>query len=151
MLDSYLNTLIFDLKGCVTLVQYNLFKMPVTRPYSLWKLKNYLWTTKSQVCLKQISAGSSLVPRPVRAIRVTRGGLEPSAIGEFSRQAWQVTSHPKSPRTTENEAVPDPALEISWGPGHPDPWIRGTVFPGLSRAPPPDLPLQMSPKHYVKS
>ena len=55
----------------------------------------------------------SLVPRPVRAIRVTRGGLEPSAIargvlGEFSRQAWQVTSavtsHPKSPRTTGNEA-----------------------------------------------
>ena len=37
----------------------------------------------------------SLVPRPVRAIRVTWGGLEPSAIargvlGEFSRQAWQV-------------------------------------------------------------
>ena len=30
---------------------------------------------------------SSLVPRPVRAIRVTRGGLEPSAMGEFSRQA----------------------------------------------------------------
>ena len=34
----------------------------------------------------------SLVPRPVRAIRVARGGLEPSAIargvlGEFSRQA----------------------------------------------------------------
>ena len=25
----------------------------------------------------------SLVPRPVRAIRVTRGGLEPSAIDEF--------------------------------------------------------------------
>ena len=23
---------------------------------------------------------------------------------EFSRQAWQVTSHPKSPRTTKNEA-----------------------------------------------
>ena len=50
-----------------------------------------------------------LVPRPVRAIRVTRGGLEPSAItrgvlGELSRQAWQVTSHPKSPRTTGNEA-----------------------------------------------
>ena len=52
----------------------------------------------------------SLVPRPVRAIRVTRGGLEPSAIaifvlGEFSRQAGQVTSHPKSPRTTGNEAA----------------------------------------------
>ena len=35
---------------------------------------------------------TSLVPRPVRAIRVTRGGMEPSAIargvlGEFSRQA----------------------------------------------------------------
>ena len=43
----------------------------------------------------------SLVPRPVRAIRVTRGGLEPS---EFSRQALQVESHPKSPRTTGNEA-----------------------------------------------
>ena len=36
--------------------------------------------------------------------------LEPSTIargvlGEFSRQAWQVTSHPKSPRTTGNEAA----------------------------------------------
>ena len=35
---------------------------------------------------------ASLVPRPVRAIRVTRGGFEPSAIaqgvlGEFSQQA----------------------------------------------------------------
>ena len=55
-------------------------------------------------------AQTSLVPRPVRAVRVTRGGLEPSAIargvlGEFSRQAWQVTSHPKSPRTTGNDAV----------------------------------------------
>ena len=30
----------------------------------------------------------SFLPRPVRAIRVTRGGLEPSAIArEFSRQA----------------------------------------------------------------
>ena len=31
----------------------------------------------------------SLLPRPVRAIRVTRGGLEPSAViaREFSRQA----------------------------------------------------------------
>ena len=26
-------------------------------------------------------------------------------LGEFSRQAWQVTSHPKSPRTTGNEAA----------------------------------------------
>ena len=50
----------------------------------------------------------SLLPRPVRAIRVTRGGLEPSVIarvlGEFSRQVWQVTSHPKSPRTVGNVA-----------------------------------------------
>ena len=36
---------------------------------------------------------------------LTRGGLEPSAIGEFSREAWQVTSNPKSPRTTGNEAA----------------------------------------------
>ena len=43
-----------------------------------------------------------LVPRPVRATRVTRGGLEPREI--FSRQAGKVTSHPKSPRTTGNEA-----------------------------------------------
>ena len=34
-----------------------------------------------------------------------RGGLEPSVIGEFSREAWQVTSNPKSPRTTGNEAA----------------------------------------------
>ena len=52
----------------------------------------------------------SLVPRPVGAIRVSRGGLEPSAIArgvlaDFPRQAWQVTSHAKSPRRTGNEAV----------------------------------------------
>ena len=29
----------------------------------------------------------------------------PGVLGEFSRQAWQVTSYPKSPRTTGNEAV----------------------------------------------
>ena len=28
----------------------------------------------------------------------------PGVLGEFFRQAWQVTSHPKSPRTTGNEA-----------------------------------------------
>ena len=33
------------------------------------------------------SIGLSLVSRPVRAIRVIRGGLEPSVLGEFSRQA----------------------------------------------------------------
>ena len=30
---------------------------------------------------------ASLVPGPVRAIRVTRGGLEPGAIDGLSRQA----------------------------------------------------------------
>ena len=45
---------------------------------------------KSEITEK--APAHSLVPRPVRAIRVTRGGLEPSAIargvlGEFSRQA----------------------------------------------------------------
>ena len=59
--------------------------------------------------LKIVPDRASLVPRPVRAIWVTSGGLEPSAIArgvlsEFSRQAWQVTSHPKSPRTTGSEA-----------------------------------------------
>ena len=47
-----------------------------------------------------ISTGSSLVPRPIRAIRVTRGGLEPNAT------SLTMTSHPKSPRTTWNEAEP---------------------------------------------
>ena len=44
----------------------------------------------------------SLIPRPVRAIRVTRGALGPRAIarvlGEFSRQALQVTSHIRNRR-----------------------------------------------------
>ena len=58
------------------------------------------------ILLRTQSVRGSLVPRPVRAIRVTRGSLEPSAVlGEFSRQAWQVTSHPNLPRTTGNEAV----------------------------------------------
>ena len=35
---------------------------------------------------------------------IVRGGLEPSAIDDLSRQAQQVTSHPKSPRTTGSEA-----------------------------------------------
>jgi len=36
-----------------------------------------------------------------------RGGLEPSAIANFPDKLdghWRVTSHPKSPRTTGNEA-----------------------------------------------
>ena len=46
----------------------------------------------------------SLVPRPVCAIRVSRGDLESSAWREFFRQARQVTSYTKLPRTTGNEA-----------------------------------------------
>lgn len=46
----------------------------------------------------------SLVPRPVCAIRVSRGDLESSAWREFFRQARQVTSHTKLPRTTGKEA-----------------------------------------------
>ena len=62
--------------------------------------KIYVWGIEFCSWLK-------LVHRPVRAIRVTRGDLEPSAIvlGKFSRQALQVTSHPKSPRTNGNEAA----------------------------------------------
>ena len=47
----------------------------------------------------------SLVPRPVRAIRVTRGGLEPSPIARGRPRRIFPTSHPKSPRTTGNEAA----------------------------------------------
>lgn len=50
-----------------------------------------LRTVKAVPCERGIKTYefSSLVPRqePIRAIRVTMGGLEPSAIGEFSRQA----------------------------------------------------------------
>ena len=80
----------------------------------------------------------SLVPRPVHAIRVTRGGLQPSAIArwwDFSRQAWQVTSHLKSPRTTGKEAAKNSGFEINLLSGVltlgrtskfiPPPWYKG--------------------------
>ena len=44
----------------------------------------------------------SLVPRPIPAIRVGGGGLEPS--GEFSQQALRLTSRQNSPGTTGDEA-----------------------------------------------
>ena len=75
--------------------------------------KKTMWFVGVEV--EQETSAPSLVPRPVRAIRVTRGGLEPSAIGEFSRQALQVTSHPKSPRTTGNEAGVHPLLKKNPG------------------------------------
>ena len=36
------------------------FIMPLTRPYSLWKLGNYSWMTKSQLCIKQICFPSTI-------------------------------------------------------------------------------------------
>ena len=38
----------------------------------------------------------------------------PGVLGEFSRQAWQVTSYPKSPRTTGNEADMKPFVRTSY-------------------------------------
>ena len=77
--------------------------------------KKTMWFFGVEV--EQETSAPSLVARPVRATRVTRGGLEPSAIvlGEFSRQASQVTSHPKSPRTTGNEAGVHPLLQKNPG------------------------------------
>ena len=51
-----------------------------------------------------------LQPRTQACSRYPSGqrrlGTERDSLGEFSRQAWQVTSHPKSPRTTGNETAP---------------------------------------------
>ena len=44
----------------------------------------------------------SLVPRPVRIIRVTRGGLEPSAIASWANFPDKLD---RSPRMTGNEAA----------------------------------------------
>ena len=44
----------------------------------------------------------SLVPRPVRVIRVTRGGLEPSAIASWENFPDKLD---RSPRMTGNEAA----------------------------------------------
>ena len=79
-----------------------------------WRKVYVAWKQKMphDVTLHDVRADAKryieVLSRPVRAIRVTRGGLEPSVIawvlGEFSRQVWQVTSHPKSPRTVGNVA-----------------------------------------------
>ena len=64
--------------------------------------KYFLFNPKSWA-LKFVKPAS--YPGQFALSKLTRGGLEPSAIGEFSREAWQVTSNPKSPRTTGNEAA----------------------------------------------
>ena len=64
--------------------------------------KFFLFNPKSWALESVIPAS---YPGQFALSELTRGGLEPSAIGEFSRQAWQVTSNPKSPRTTGNEAA----------------------------------------------
>ena len=65
----------------------------------------HLLLVKSFIKIRSLLKKFKLVPSPLRAIQNIGGGLELSAIGEYSRQAWQVTSDPKSPRTTGNEAV----------------------------------------------
>ena len=52
----------------------------------------------------------NIVLRPVRVIRVSGRGL--GAEREFFWHAWQVTSHPKSPRTPGNEAGSTDQLKI---------------------------------------
>ena len=64
--------------------------------------KFFLFNPKSWALESVIPAS---YPGQFALSELTRGGLEPSAIGEVSRQAWQVTSNPKSPRTTGNEAA----------------------------------------------
>ena len=75
---------------------------------SLFRISHdYDCGVKKDIFIMYIKRRSSLIPmRPVRVIRVTRRGLEPSAIvfGKFFRQALQVTSHLISPRTAGNEA-----------------------------------------------
>ena len=53
------------------------------------------------VCLRQGPA-SSCYPSYQRRLGTE---CDSASLGELSRQAWQVTSHPKSPKTTWNEAA----------------------------------------------
>ena len=58
---------------------------------SNWNLEVFV-QPRTQACSRYLSDQRRL------------GTERDSVLGEFSRQAWQVTSHPKSPRTTGNEA-----------------------------------------------
>ena len=81
---------------------------------SLFRISHdYDCGAKKDIFIMFIKRRSSLIPRPVRVIRVTRRGLEPSAIvfGKFFRQALQVTSHLISPRTAGNEAGAEVVLQ----------------------------------------
>ena len=57
------------------------------------------------IVIHEINMGLSQ-PRPQACLRYPsdQRRLGTERYSEFSRQAWQVTSHPKSPRTTGNEA-----------------------------------------------
>ena len=57
---------------------------------------------------------SNLLPRPVLAIRVTRGGLEPSAIEYAANFPTSLTGDVTSERKTGNEAawIPDERSRI---------------------------------------
>ena len=66
----------------------------------------YFKKTNNKSFLKcEVSRVLGLVSRPVDAIRVSGGGLEPSNeySWQFSWQAWQVTSHSKSQPTPGNK------------------------------------------------
>ena len=58
-----------------------------------------LWTSFPGLFTQPRTQASSRYPSYQRRL----GTEGDSILGEFSRQVWQVTSHPKSPRTTGNE------------------------------------------------
>ena len=59
----------------------------------------------------------SLVPRPVRAIRVTRGGLEPSAIARYPRRIF-----PTSLTGDVTSEIAEDDWERGWSPGSSRYW-----------------------------
>ena len=66
--------------GCYSCFRLDILNLQRTLELELLHVRR---APKKETCMYV-----SLLPRPVRAIRVTRGGLEPSAIArEFSRQA----------------------------------------------------------------
>ena len=78
---------------------------------AMWLTRTIYWLETRQAHLsnreEKQSSWEISVPKPQS--RIQAGSLYPSDQGrlgtEFFRQAWQVTSHPKSPRMTGNEAA----------------------------------------------
>ena len=79
---------------------------------AMWLTRTIYWLETRQAHLsnreEKQSSWEISVPKPQS--RIQAGSLYPSDQGrlgtEFFRQAWQVTSHPKSPWTTGNKAAP---------------------------------------------